>query len=309
MRALVIGEVNAAGIKPTAASLVTAAVKAAGVTDMLLLGQGQSAQDVAKTFSGVETVFVNPADGENILTESLSKAVVALVKEHGYSHVFFEASSMGKSVMPRVAALLDVAPLSDVTAVIDAQTYIRPIFAGSIEVTLKDEEPVIVASIRATAFDACEKNGQAQIVMNAPFPETMRTRKVSFEAVKTDRPALQGARIVVAGGRGLEDEEGFKKLAQLADRLGAAIGATRAVVDLGLCPNDWQVGQTGKIIAPDLYIAIGISGAMQHIAGIKDAKVVVAINNDPEAPIFEVADYGLVMDAKAGIDELLKELN
>lgn len=309
MRALVIGEVNAAGIKPTAASLVTAAVKAAGVTDMLLLGQGQSAQDVAKTFSGVETVFVNPADGENILTESLSKAAVALVKEHGYSHVFFEASSMGKSVMPRVAALLDVAPLSDVTAVIDAQTYVRPIFAGSIEVTLKDEEPVIVASIRATAFDACEKNGQAQIVMNAPFPETMRTRKVSFEAVKTDRPALQGARIVVAGGRGLEDEEGFKKLAQLADRLGAAIGATRAVVDLGLCPNDWQVGQTGKIIAPDLYIAIGISGAMQHIAGIKDAKVVVAINNDPEAPIFEVADYGLVMDAKAGIDELLKELN
>lgn len=309
MRALVIGEVNAAGIKPTAASLVTAAVKAAGVTDMLLLGQGQSAQDVAKTFSGVETVFVNPADGENILTESLSKAVVSLVKEHGYSHVFFEASSMGKSVMPRVAALLDVAPLSDVTAVIDAQTYVRPIFAGSIEVTLKDEEPVIVASIRATAFDACEKNGQAQIVMNAPFPETMRTRKVSFEAVKTDRPALQGARIVVAGGRGLEDEEGFKKLAQLADRLGAAIGATRAVVDLGLCPNDWQVGQTGKIIAPDLYIAIGISGAMQHIAGIKDAKVVVAINNDPEAPIFEVADYGLVMDAKAGIDELLKELN
>lgn len=309
MRALVIGEVNAAGIKPTAASLVTAAVKAAGVTDMLLLGQGQSVQDVAKTFSGVETVFVNPADGENILTESLSKAVVALVKEHGYSHVFFEASSMGKSVMPRVAALLDVAPLSDVTAVIDAQTYVRPIFAGSIEVTLKDEEPVIVASIRATAFDACEKNGQAQIVMIAPFPETMRTRKVSFEAVKTDRPALQGARIVVAGGRGLEDEEGFKKLAQLADRLGAAIGATRAVVDLGLCPNDWQVGQTGKIIAPDLYIAIGISGAMQHIAGIKDAKVVVAINNDPEAPIFEVADYGLVMDAKAGIDELLKELN
>lgn len=309
MRALVIGEVNAAGIKPTAASLVTAAVKAAGVTDMLLLGQGQSAQEVAKTFSGVETVFVNPADGENILTESLSKAVVALVKEHGYSHVFFEASSMGKSVMPRVAALLDVAPLSDVTAVIDAQTYVRPIFAGSIEVTLKDEEPVVVASIRATAFDACEKNGQAQIVMNTPFPETMRTRKVSFEAVKTDRPALQGARIVVAGGRGLEDEEGFKKLAQLADRLGAAIGATRAVVDLGLCPNDWQVGQTGKIIAPDLYIAIGISGAMQHIAGIKDAKVVVAINNDPEAPIFEVADYGLVMDAKAGIDELLKELN
>ena len=309
MRALVIGEVVAGGIKPTVASLVTAAVKAAGVTDMLLLGQMQAAQDGAKVLSGVEKVFVNPDNGENILTESLAKAVVALVKQQGYSHVFFEASSMGKSVMPRVAALLDVAPLSDVTAIVDAQTYVRPIFAGSIEVTLKNEEPVVVASIRATAFDSCEKNGSAEIVMNAPFPETMKTRKVSFEAVKTDRPALQGARIVVAGGRGLEDEEGFKKLAQLADRLGAAIGATRAVVDLGLCPNDRQVGQTGKIIAPDLYIAIGISGAMQHIAGIKDAKVVVAINNDPEAPIFEVADYGLVMDAKAGIDELLKELH
>lgn len=309
MRALVIGEVNALGIKPTVASLVTAAAKAAGTVDILLLGQQQTAQDVAKSFRGVDKVYVNPDEGDNILTESLSKAVVALVKEHNYSHVFFEASSMGKSVMPRVAALLDVAPLSDVTAVIDAQTFVRPIFAGSIDVTLKDEEPIVVASIRATAFDPCEKDGAAQIVMNAPFPETMKTRKVSFEAVKTDRPALQSARIVVAGGRGLEDEAGFQKLTQLADRLGAAIGATRAVVDLGWCPNDWQVGQTGKIIAPDLYIAFGISGAMQHIAGIKDAKVVVAINNDPEAPIFEVADYGLVMDAKAGIEELLKELN
>ena len=309
MRALVIGEVNANGLKPTACSLVTAALKAAGAVDMLLLGRQQIAQDAAKSLSGVDTVFVNPEEGDNILTESLSKAVVGLAKEHGYSHIFFEASSMGKSVMPRVAALLDVAPLSDVTAIVDAKTFVRPIFAGSIEVTLRNEEPVVVASIRATAFDLCERNGEAKVVTAATFPETMKTRKVSFEAVKTDRPALQGARIVVAGGRGLEDEEGFKKLGLLADRLGAAIGATRAVVDMGLCPNDWQIGQTGKIIAPDLYIAIGISGAMQHIAGIKDAKVVVAINNDPEAAIFEVADYGLVMDAKQGIDELLKELN
>lgn len=309
MRALVIGEVTANGVKPTAASLVTAAVKAAGVADMLLLGQMQSAQEEAKVFSGVEKIFVNPDNGDNILTESLAKAVVSLVNEHHYTHVFFESSSLGKSVMPRVAALLDVAPLSDVTSVVNENTFVRPIYAGSIDVILKNEEPVVVASIRATAFDPCEKTGAAQVEMNVPFPEVMKTRKVSFEAVKTDRPALQSARIVVAGGRGLEDEEGFKKLTQLADKLGAAIGATRAVVDMGLCPNDWQVGQTGKIIAPDLYIAIGISGAMQHIAGIKDAKVVVAINNDPEAAIFEVADYGLVMDAKAGIDELLKELN
>ena len=309
MRALVIGEVTANGVKPTAASLVTAAVKAAGVADMLLLGQMQSAQEEAKVFTGVEKIFVNPDNGDNILTESLAKAVVSLVNEHHYTHVFFESSSLGKSVMPRVAALLDVAPLSDVTSVVNENTFVRPIYAGSIDVTLKNEEPVVVASIRATAFDPCEKTGVAQVVMNAPFPEVMKTRKVSFEAVKTDRPALQSARIVVAGGRGLEDEEGFKKLTQLADKLGAAIGATRAVVDMGLCPNDWQVGQTGKIIAPDLYIAIGISVAMQHIAGIKDAKVGVAINNDPEAAIFEVADYGLVMDAKAGIDELLEELN
>ena len=309
MRALVIGEVVANGVKPTAASLVTAAVSAAGVADMLLLGQMQDAQDEAKTFRGVEKVFVNPDNGDNILTESLAKAVVALVNKNHYSHVFFESSSLGKSVMPRVAALLDVAPLSDVTAVVDSHTFVRPIYAGSIEVTLKNEEPVVVASIRATAFAPCERTGSAEVVMNEPFPEVMKTRKVSFEAVKTDRPALQSARVVVAGGRGLEDEEGFRKLAQLADKLGAAIGATRAVVDMGLCPNDWQVGQTGKIIAPDLYIAIGISGAMQHIAGIKDAKIVVAINNDPEAAIFEVADYGLVMDAKVGIDELLKELN
>ena len=238
------------------------------------------------------------------MVDGMAQRLAELRKEHGYSHVFFEASSMGKSVMPRVAALLDVAPLSDVTAVIDAQTYVRPIFAGSIEVTLKDEEPVVVASIRATAFDACEKNGQAQIVMNAPFPETMRTRKVSFEAVKTDRPALQGARIVVAGGRGLEDEEGFKKLAQLADRLGAAIGATRAVVDLGLCPNDWQVGQTGKIIAPDLYIAIGISGQIQHTAAITGAKKIIAINPDHTAPIFNVADYGW----NTSVEEALPQL-
>ena len=216
---------------------------------------------------------------------------------------------MGKSVMPRVAASLDVAPLSDVIAVVDAETFVRPIFAGSIEVTVRNEEPIKVASIRATAFDPVSKNGNAQVVLCDPMPEAMKTRKVSFEAVKTDRPALQTARIVVAGGRGLGDEAGFQKLIQLADKLKAAVGATRAIVDLGWCPNDWQVGQTGKIIAPDLYIAVGISGAMQHIAGIKDAKVVVAINSDPEAPIFEVADYGLVMDAQEGIDALMKELS
>lgn len=307
MRALVIAEVSAGRLKASVPSLVSAAQKAAKAVDLFLLGQAQEAVDEAASLDGVETVFVNPEDGENILSESLTKAVA--VKASNYSHIFFDSSSMGKSVMPRVAASLDVAPLSDVIAVVDAETFVRPIFAGSIEVTVRNEEPIKVASIRATAFDPVSKNGNAQVVLCDPMPEAMKTRKVSFEAVKTDRPALQTARIVVAGGRGLGDEAGFQKLIQLADKLKAAVGATRAIVDLGWCPNDWQVGQTGKIIAPDLYIAVGISGAMQHIAGIKDAKVVVAINSDPEAPIFEVADYGLVMDAQAGIDALMKELS
>ena len=307
MRALVIAEVVNQQLKPTVASLVSAAQKAAFTVDLYLMGHCEEAVQAAQKCPGVEKVFVNPEEGDNILSESLTKAVVAMAGN--YSHIFFEASSMGKSVMPRVAAKLNVAPLSDVIAVVDSETFVRPIFAGSIEVTVKNEEPVKVASVRATAFDPVQGEGQAQVVMAEPMPEAMKTREVSFEAVKTDRPALQTARIVVAGGRGLGDEAGFQKLVALADKLKAAVGATRAIVDLGWCPNDWQVGQTGKIIAPDLYIAIGISGAMQHIAGIKDAKVVVAINNDPEAPIFEVADYGLVMDAQQAIDELMKELS
>lgn len=307
MRALVIAEVVNQQLKPTVASLVSAAQKVASTVDLYLMGHCEEAVQAAQKCPGVEKVFVNPEEGDNILSESLTKAVVAMAGN--YSHIFFEASSMGKSVMPRVAAKLNVAPLSDVIAVVDSETFVRPIFAGSIEVTVKNEEPVKVASVRATAFDPVQGEGQAQVVMAEPMPEAMKTRKVSFEAVKTDRPALQTARIVVAGGRGLGDEAGFQKLVALADKLKAAVGATRAIVDLGWCPNDWQVGQTGKIIAPDLYIAIGISGAMQHIAGIKDAKVVVAINNDPEAPIFEVADYGLVMDAQQAIDELMKELS
>ena len=254
-------------------------------------------------------MLVNDARGEDVMSETLSAAVVDLLKkDSAYTHVFFESSSYGKSVMPRVAAMMNVAALSDVIGIVDAETFIRPIFAGSIEATVKNEEVLKIASIRATAFEPTLSTGHASIEIMAAWPMAMNTRKVSFDAIKTNRPSLQSAKIVVAGGRGLDNAEGFEKLVALADKLGAAVGATRAVVDMGLCPNDWQIGQTGKIIAPELYIAIGISGAMQHIAGIKDAKVVVAINNDPEAPIFEVADYGLVMDAKSGIDQLMAEL-
>ena len=310
MKTLIIAEVNDKGLKPTVASLVTAAKKVEGEIELLLIGNDADATESAQKLEGVSKIYVNQDRGENVLSETLTNAVVNLIKNDGnYTHIYFESSSFGKSVMPRVAALLNVAPLSDVISIVDEKTFVRPIFAGSIEATVENNEPIKIASIRATAFEPCLNNGQASVEMMTNWPVAMNTRKVSFDAVKTDRPSLQSAKIVVAGGRGLDNAEGFEKLVKLADKLGAAVGATRAVVDMGLCPNDWQIGQTGKVIAPDLYIAIGISGAMQHIAGIKDAKVVVAINNDPEAAIFEVADYGLVMDAKAGIDALLAELN
>ena len=310
MKTLIIAEVNDKGLKPTVPSLVTAAKKVEGEIELLLIGNDADATESAQKLEGVSKIYVNQDRGENVLSETLTNAVVNLIKNDGnYTHIYFESSSFGKSVMPRVAALLNVAPLSDVISIVDEKTFVRPIFAGSIEATVENNEPIKIASIRATAFEPCSNNGQASVEMMTNWPAAMNTRKVSFDAVKTDRPSLQSAKIVVAGGRGLDNAEGFEKLVKLADKLGAAVGATRAVVDMGLCPNDWQIGQTGKVIAPDLYIAIGISGAMQHIAGIKDAKVVVAINNDPEAAIFEVADYGLVMDAKAGIDALLAELN
>ncbi len=308
MQTLVIAEVNSLGLKPTVAHLVGAAKKVGAPIDLVLIGSDAQAADAARQLADVRTVYVNNEAGEEVLSETLTREVTSLVKDKGYTHVFFESSSYGKAVMPRVAALLDVNALSDVIGIVDANTFVRPIYAGSIEATIENNETIKVASIRATAFEAVEKSGSAEVIQMAPWAAAMKTRKVSFEAIKTDRPSLQAARIVVAGGRGLNDAEGFNKLAALADKLGAALGATRAVVDMGLCPNDWQVGQTGKVIAPDLYIAVGISGAMQHIAGIKDAKVVVAINQDPEAPIFEVADYGIVMDAKAGIDALMAEL-
>lgn len=309
MKTLVIAEVSEKGLKPTVASLVTAAKRVTGEIELLLIGQDGEAAQAAQKLDGVSKVLVHADRGENVMSETLTNAVVNLVKgDASITHIFFESSSYGKSVMPRVAALLNVAPLSDVIDVIDEKAFVRPIFAGSIETTVQNLETVKIASIRATAFEPTASTGEAAVEVLPTWPAAMNSRKLSFDAIKTDRPSLQSAKIVVAGGRGLDNAEGFTKLVQLADKLGAAVGATRAVVDMGLCPNDWQVGQTGKIIAPELYIAVGISGAMQHIAGIKDAKVVVAINNDPEAPIFEVADYGLVMDAKAGIDALLAEL-
>ena len=307
MRALVIAEIQDGQLKSSAANLVTAAQQTGLAVDVYLMGDAPEAVETAKHLGGVEKLWVSANVNQALMSEAVSKSIVQLAKD-AYSHVFFEASSFGKSVMPRVGALLDVEPMSDVVRIQDAQTFVRPIYAGRIEETVKNEQSYKVASIRTTVFAPVSYDGQAQLSMCEGMPETMKTQKLDFEAIKSDRPALQTAKIVVAGGRGLEDEEGFALLGQLADKLGAAIGATRAVVDLGLCPNDWQVGQTGKIIAPDLYIGFGISGAMQHISGIKDSKIIVAFDTDPEAPIFEVADYGMVLDAKQAVKLLIEQL-
>lgn len=307
MRALVIAECLNDQLKSSTANLVAAAQQTGLPVDVYLMGDAEKAVETAKHLSYVEKLWVSSKVDPALMSESVAKSVVQLAKEN-YSHIFFEASSFGKSVMPRVAALLDVEPMSDVIRVADDQTFERPIYAGRIEETLRNEQAFKVATIRTTVFAPVGYSGQAQLTMCEAMPETMKSKKLDFEAIKSDRPALQSAKIVVAGGRGLEDEEGFALLGQLADKLGAAIGATRAVVDLGLCPNDWQVGQTGKIVAPDVYIGFGISGAMQHISGIKDSKMIVAFDTDPEAPIFEVADFGMVMDAKTAVKYLIEKL-
>ena len=222
--------------------------------------------------------------------------------------MLFVASAVGKSAMPRVAAKLDVSPVSDVLDVKGPKTFVRGIYAGSLLATVEVTDPVVVATIRTTAFEAAAQEGSA-VVEEVIAPEGYdASRFVRFSEAKSDRPELVSARIVVGGGRGLLDEAGFKTLEAFADSIGAAVGATRTAVDMGLCPNDWQVGQTGKMIAPELYIAVGISGAIQHTAGIKDAKTVVAINKDAEAPIFEVADYGLVADGVEALEALRARL-
>ena len=309
MTSLVIAEHDNKELKGATLNAVAAAGKMGGDVHVLVIGSGASAvADAAKQIAGVAKVLVadaaHLADG---LAENASAQVVAVAKD--YSHIVFPATASGKNIAPRVAALLDVAQISDITSVESPDTFQRPIYAGNAIATVQSSDAVKVLTVRTTGFDAvAATGGSASVESIEAIADSGKASFVGREVAKSDRPELAGAKIVVSGGRGLGSAENFKILDELADKLGAALGASRAAVDAGYAPNDWQVGQTGKIVAPQLYVAVGISGAIQHLAGMKDSKVIVAINKDEEAPIFGVADYGLVGDLFQVVPELAKAL-
>ena len=310
MPILVIAEHDNAALKPATLHAVAAASRLGADIHVLVAGKGaQPVADAAAKVAGVTKVLLaDDAAYEHALPETLAPLVAGIAK--GYSHVLAAATSAGKNVAPRIAALLDVAAISDITAVIDEATFERPIYAGNAIATVKSSDAIKVVTVRATAFDAAAaEGGSASVETVAGAGNAGLSKFVGQELTKSERPELTQARVVVSGGRGMQSGENFKLLEALADKLGAAVGASRAAVDAGFVPNDYQVGQTGKIVAPELYIAIGISGAIQHLAGMKDSKVIVAINKDEEAPIFQVADYGLVADLFKAVPELTDALS
>jgi electron transfer flavoprotein alpha subunit len=309
MSALVLAEHDNQHLRAPTLNTITAAAKAGGDVHVLVAGAGCSAvAQQAAQVKGVTKVLVADAphfaDG---LAENVAAQVLALARN--YSHVLAPASASGKNILPRVAAKLDCAQISEIISVESADTFTRPIYAGNAIASVQATDPIKVITVRSTNFDAAPAQGGSAAIENvAPVADLGLSKFVSRDVVKSDRPELQGAKVVVSGGRGMGSSENFKLLEPLADRLHAAMGASRAAVDAGYAPNDWQVGQTGKVVAPQLYVAIGISGAIQHLAGMKDSKVIVAINKDPEAPIFSVADYGLVGDLFELVPQLVKEL-
>ncbi len=309
MTNLVIAEHDNAQLKSATLSAVAAAAAIGGDIHVLVAGSGaQAVADQAAKVAGVSKVIL--ADGAS-LEYGLAENVAAQVLEiaGNYSHILFPATASGKNVAPRVAAKLDVAQISDIIAVESADTFQRPIYAGNAIATVQSSDNVKVITVRTTAFDAAAaEGGSAAVEAVAAVADSGQSSFVGREFAKSDRPELAGASVVVSGGRGLGSAENFKILDPLADKLGAALGASRAAVDAGYAPNDWQVGQTGKIVAPQLYVAVGISGAIQHLAGMKDSKVIVAINKDAEAPIFGVADYGLAADLFQAVPELTNAL-
>src|SRR3954449_2088670 len=309
MSVLVIAEHADGAVKPATLTTVGAATKLGGDIHILVVGSDvQSAAQAASKISSVSKVLVADAPQyAHGLAENVAPLIVELAK--GYSHVLAPATSFGKNVLPRVAALLDVAQLSEIVAVHDADTFDRPIYAGNAIATVQSSDPVKIITVRGTAFDpAAAEGGSASIESATAGTDTGLSKFVGQELSKSERPELTSARTIVSGGRGMQSGENFHMLETLADKLGAAVGASRAAVDAGFVPNDYQVGQTGKIVAPELYIAVGISGAIQHLAGMKDSKVIVAINKDEEAPIFQIADYGLVGDLFQALPEFQSEL-
>jgi len=310
MTILVIAEHDNASIKGATLNTVAAAQKIGGEIHVLVAGHNaQGAADAAAKIAGVAKVLL--ADAPQLaegLAENVEATVLNIAKD--YSHILAPATAYGKNVAPRVAAKLDVAQISEITAVVSADTFERPIYAGNAIATVQSSDAIKVITVRATGFDAVALDaGGASVEKIEAAGERGISRFVNREVTKLDRPELTSANIIVSGGRGLGSGENYTKVLEpLADKLGAALGASRAAVDAGYVPNDYQVGQTGKIVAPQLYVAVGISGAIQHLAGMKDSKVIVAINKDPEAPIFSVADYGLVGDLFAAVPELIEAL-
>ena len=310
MKVLVLLDHDAAGIKQPSRSAVTAASRFGATVDVLVAGSGvDAAATAAAALPGVSRVLKAQGDAyDHALAEPMAALLVALAP--GYTHVLAASTALGKNVMPRVAALIDSQPISDVSAVIDADTFVRPIFAGNALATVRSSDTVKIITVRAASFDPVATTGGQAPIEDAPaVADPGISRFVSADLSKSARPELTAAKIVVSGGRGMANGENFKLLDPIADKLGAAVGASRAAVDAGYVSNDHQVGQTGKIVAPDLYLAIGISGAIQHLAGMKDSKVIVAINKDEDAPIFQVADYGLVADLFTALPELSAELS
>ena len=309
MSVLVLAEHDNKEIRKSTLNAVAAAQRIGGEIHVLVAGHdaGAAAKAAAQIAGVSKVLHADAAHLGEFLAENVAALVVALSK--GYSHVLAPATSTGKDVMPRAAALLDVQQISDIVAVESADTFVRPIYAGSALATVKSADAIKVITVRTTGFDAVAATGGSASVESVPAPaDSGLSSFVSREVAKSERPELTSARIVVSGGRGMGSGENFKLLEPLADELNAAMGASRAAVDAGFVPNDWQVGQTGKIVAPELYVAVGISGAIQHLAGMKDSRVIVAINKDEEAPIFQVADYGIVGDLFQVVPQVIEEL-
>jgi electron transfer flavoprotein alpha subunit len=308
MAILLLAEHDGKQLKSGVTNAIAAALKVGGGLTVLVAGKDcRGAAEAASKVAGVDKVLLCDAPHyEGGTAENVAALMVSLAPQ--YSHFVAAASGFGKNVMPRVAALLDVQQISEISSVVSADTFVRPIYAGNALATVQSSDPIKVITVRATAFDAAGEGGSAAIETVAAGPDLGLTQFKGQELSKSERPELAAARVIVSGGRGMGSAENFKLLEALADKLGAAVGASRAAVDSGFMPNDYQVGQTGKIVAPELYIAVGISGAIQHLAGMKDSKVIVAINKDAEAPIFSVSSYWLVEDLFKAVPEMTTQV-
>ena len=309
MAALVIADHDGAALDPATLNAVSAAVRFEGDIDLLVAGGGTgTVAEAAAKVAGVTRVrHADDPAYDHLLAEAVAPLVVKLAAD--YSEILFPANTTGKNLAPRVAALLDVAQISDITEVVGPDTFVRPIYAGNAMATVRSRDAIKVITVRGTAFPAAAQDGNALIEPVSPGDVQTLSRFVRQELSKSERPELTSARVVVSGGRGMQSSENFHLVEEIADRLGAAVGASRAAVDAGYRPNDFQVGQTGKVVAPELYVAVGISGAIQHLAGMKDSKVIVAINKDEEAPMVQIADYGLVDDLFKALPALAEALD